>query len=167
LDDLDLRPKGYYLATLHRAGNTDDFERLRSIVDAFCEIENLVFPCHPRTEKILNNFNLRDKLSEKIKVIKPMGYLDMLVLEKKAKKILTDSGGVQKEAYIFKVPCITLRENTEWVETVKDGWNVLVGAYEEKIVKMVNNFETKGERRNVFGEGKASEKIMKIIGGLQ
>ena len=96
-----------------------------------------------------------------------MGYLNMLVLEKKAKKILTDSGGVQKEAYIFKVPGITLRENTEWVETVKDGWNVLVGAYEEKIVKMVNNFEPKGEQRNVFGEGKASEKIMKIIGGLQ
>ena len=92
-----------------------------------------------------------------------MGYLNMLVLEKKAKKILTDSGGVQKEAYIFKVPCITLRENTEWVETVEDGWNVLAGTNKEKIVKMTNNFEHKREQRDVFGSGDASERIVKIL----
>ena len=102
-----------------------------------------------------------------IKVIKPVGYLDMLMLEKNAKKILTDSGGVQKEAYIFKVPCITLRENTEWVETVEDGWNLLVGAESEKIVGMANDFEPKGEQRDVFGKGDASGRIVKIIGGLQ
>jgi UDP-N-acetylglucosamine 2-epimerase (non-hydrolysing) len=106
-------------------------------------------------------------LSKKTKVIKPVGYLDMLMLEKNAKKILTDSGGIQKEAYIFKVPCITLRENTEWIETVKDGWNVLAGANKDKIIKMANDFEPKGEQRNVFGDGDASERIKKIIGGLQ
>lgn len=164
LNELDLRPKGYCLATVHRAENTDDFNKLKSIVDAFCAIENLVFPCHPRTEKYLKDYGLWDRLIEKVRVIKPVGYLDMLVLEKNAKKILTDSGGVQKEAYIFKVPCITLRDTTEWIETVEDGWNVLVGANKEKIVKMSNEFEPKGKQRNVFGEGNASEKIAEIIG---
>ena len=100
LEELDLKPKVYYLATLHRAENTDDFEMLKNIVDAFCEIENLVFPCHPRTERYLKEFGLWDKITKKIEVIKPVGYLDMLMLEKNARKILTDSGGVQKEAYI-------------------------------------------------------------------
>lgn len=164
LDKLGLKPKSYYLATVHRAQNTDEFNRLRNIADSFCEIVDLVFPCHPRTEKCLRKFSLWDELST-VRIIKPVGYLDMLVLEKNANKILTDSGGVQKEAYILKVPCITLRENTEWVETVEDGWNVLVGADREMIIKKTNDFEPKGEQRNVFGDGKASEKIRKIIGG--
>jgi UDP-N-acetylglucosamine 2-epimerase len=138
LDRLCLKQEEYYLATIHRPENTDDFEKLKSIVDAFCVMENMVFPCHPRTEKKLKQFGLWDKLTKKVKVIKPVGYLDMLMLEKNAKKILTDSGGIQKEAYIFKVPCITLRENTEWIETIDEGWNVLVGANKEKIVKMAN-----------------------------
>ena len=167
LEELDLELKGYYLATVHRAENTDDFNRLKSIADAFCEIENLIFPCHPRTEKHLNKFGLWDKLAEKVKVIKPVGYLDMLMLEKNARKILTDSGGVQKEAYIFKVPCITLRRSTEWIETVEDRWNVLVGADKERIVRKVVEFEPTGGQRNVLGDGKASEKIRGIIEGLQ
>jgi len=162
LDKLGLKPMSYYLATVHRAENTDDFNRLRNIVDAFYEIENLVFPCHPRTEKCLKKFGLWDELST-VKIIKPIGYFDMLVLEKNANKILTDSGGVQKEAYILKTPCITLRENTEWVETVEDGWNVLVGTDREKIIKKANDFEPKGEQRNVFGDGKASKRIIEII----
>ena len=165
LDELDLKPKEYYLATVHRAENTDDFSRLKSIVDAFCEIENIVFPCHPRTEKMFKKFNLWDRLQKRVKVIKPVGYFDMLVLEKNARKILTDSGGVQKEAYIFKVPCITLREKTEWVETVEDGWNVLVGAESGKIVGMANDFEPNGEQRDVFGSGNASERIVEVISG--
>jgi UDP-N-acetylglucosamine 2-epimerase (non-hydrolysing) len=163
LDLLSLKPKEYYLATIHRPENTDVFEQLKSIVDAFCVIEKIVFPCHPRTEKLLKQFGLWDKLTEHVKVIKPVGYLDMLMLEKNAQKILTDSGGIQKEAYIFKVPCITLRETTEWVETVEDGWNVLVGANKEKIVKMANDFEPEGEQRAVFGSGDASEKITKVL----
>ena len=107
---------------------------------------------------IFMKFNLWDKLRKRVRVIKPVGYFDMLVLEKNARKILTDSGGVQKEAYIFKVPCITLRDTTEWVETVEGGWNVLVGAESEKIVGMANDFEPKGEQRDVFGDGKVGEK---------
>jgi UDP-N-acetylglucosamine 2-epimerase (non-hydrolysing) len=111
--------------------------------------------------------NVLDRLS-----LKPEAYHlatihrpenDMLMLEKNAKKILTDSGGVQKEAYIFKVPCITLRDSTEWVETVADGWNVLVGANKEKIIKKANDFEPKGEQRDVFGCGDASAKIVEVI----
>jgi UDP-N-acetylglucosamine 2-epimerase len=98
----------------------------------------------------LKQFGLWDMLTKKIKVIKPVGYLDMLMLEKNAKKILTDSGGIQKEAYIFNVPCITLRDNTEWVETVEDGWNVLVGADKDGIVKMANELEPEGRQRDVF-----------------
>ena len=163
LNELDLKPKGYYLATVHRAENTDDFNKLKSIVDAFCAIENLVFPCHPRTEKYLKGYGLWDRLTEHVKVTKPVGYFEMLILEKNAKKILTDSGGVQKEAYILRVPCITLRETTEWVETVEDGWNVLVGADMGRIVKAVNGFEPEGEQRDVFGKGDASERIVEII----
>lgn len=89
------------------------------------------------------------------------------MLEKSTKRILTDSGGIQKKAYILKVPCITLRENTEWFEIVEDGWNVLTDANKEKIVKIANEFEPKGKQRNVFGRGDVSKKIMKIIGALQ
>jgi len=102
-------------------------------------------------------------MPESARLIKPVGYLDMLMLEKNAKKILTDSGGVQKEAYIFKVPCITLRENTEWGETIEERWNVIVGADKKKIVKIANEFEPRNEQRNVFGDGDASEKIVEII----
>lgn len=165
LNESNLKIKRYYLATIHRAENTDDFDRLKSIVDAFCEIEHLVFPCHPRTEKSLKTFGLWDKLTKKVNVIKPVGYLDMLMLERNANKILTDSGGVQKEAYIFKVPCITLRDTTEWVETVEDEWNVLAGSDKEKVIEMANDFEPEGEQRNIFGEWDASEKIIKIIAG--
>jgi len=163
LKKLDLKRKGYYLATVHRAENTDDFNRLKNIVDAFCKIENLVFPCHPRTKRSLKKFGFWDMLQSTVNVIKPVGYLDMLVLEKNAYKILTDSGGVQKEAYILKVPCITLRENTEWVEAVEDGWNVLVGADREMIIKMIEEFNPNEEQRDVFGDGKASKNIVDII----
>ena len=164
LNELNLKIKRYYLATIHRAENTDDFNNLGNIVNAFCETEDLVFPCHPRTEKSLKKFNLWDKLTRKVKVVKPVGYLDMLMLEKNANKILTDSGGVQKEAYILKVPCITLRNTTEWVETVEDEWNVLAGSNKEKVIEMGCNFEPKRGQRNIFGDGNASKRIVRIIG---
>jgi UDP-N-acetylglucosamine 2-epimerase (non-hydrolysing) len=163
IDELGLRSKGYHLATLHRAENTNDHDRMKRIVDGLCEVRDLVFPCHPRTEKYLKQYSLWEKLNDKVLLTKPMGYLDMLVLEKNAKKILTDSGGVQKEAYILKVPCITLRDETEWVETVEDGWNVLVGADKDEIIEMANGFMPEGEQRRVFGDGNASKMIATIL----
>lgn len=164
LDDLGLSPKEYLVATVHRASNTDSLENLSSIVNAFCDSSvHIVFPVHPRTEKYLKKYGLWDKLCRKVKVIPPLGYLEMLKLMAHAMKILTDSGGVQKEAYILGVPCITMRENTEWIETVEGGWNVLVGADYKKIVDSIKNFEGSTSKKNIFGTGNSSEKICKIL----
>lgn len=169
LVELRLKPGEYYLATVHRAENTDNRKNLRSIIEAFIESgELIVFPAHPRTVTALKKYNLYEKLerAENVRLIKPVGYLDMLVLEKNARKILTDSGGVQKEAYFLRVPCITLRNKTEWVETVEDGWNVLVGADKEKILRAIREFEPDGRTYTYkFGDGKASKKIVEILGG--
>jgi UDP-N-acetylglucosamine 2-epimerase len=161
--DLGLKPKSYTLATVHRAANTDDLTRLKSIVGALEEIGDVVFPCHPRTEKYLRQAGLWDELSRRVKVIEPVGYQDMLMLEKHARMILTDSGGVQKEAYLLGVPCITLREETEWVETVEDGWNVLAGANRDRIVELSRVFRPAGQPREVFGRGDASIKTANRI----
>lgn len=163
LSDLCL-PKKYYLATVHRVENTDSSERLSNIVDAFCEIKNLVFPCHPRTEKMLKVFNLWNRLNKAIRIIKPVGYFDMLMLEQSANKIITDSGGVQKEAYLLKIPCIVLRESTEWREMVEDGWSVLVSSNKGLIIETISNFEPKGKQSNIFGDRRASKRIVEVIG---
>lgn len=136
LERLHLQPKGYALATVHRAENTDHPERLRSIFQALETIAAdglpVVVPLHPRTRKRLSALNLP---FNRLQIIEPVSYLEMLLLEKSAKIILTDSGGVQKEAFFFKVPCVTVRDETEWVETVELGWNVLVGCDPERIVE--------------------------------
>lgn len=167
LEVLGLEPNGYYLTTIHRAENTDDPKRLRNIFQALKELKDVVFPCHPRTEKCLKMLGLWERLNDQVKVIKPLGYLDMLVLERNARKILTDSGGVQKEAYLLGVPCITLRDETEWVETVQDGWNVLAGANADRIVSLTKEFNPQGKQREVFGLGNASiktaEKILELL----
>ncbi len=163
LEDLKLKSKGYYLATIHRASNTDDPERLKAIIEALEELGDVVFPCHPRAEKYLRRFGLWEDLNRKVRVIKPVGYLDMISLEKSAKKIITDSGGVQKEAYLLNVPCITLREETEWVETVEDGWNVLACRDKDEIVRLARDFVPSQERRDVFGKGDASAKSAELI----
>ena len=166
LERLSLKSKKYLVATVHRQSNTDKKENLSNIVDALCDIEeDIVVPLHPRAAKYLKQYGFYEWLKEMehVELIKPLGYFDFLKLLCHAKKILTDSGGVQKEAYILKVPCITLRETTEWVETAEDGWNVLVGANKENILKMANGFEPKGKQRNVFGDGSASEKIVDVI----
>ncbi|RXA19722.1 UDP-N-acetylglucosamine 2-epimerase (non-hydrolyzing) [Methanosarcina sp. MSH10X1] len=164
LKELGVSPKKYLLATIHRPANTDSRENLISIVNALFDVnETIVFPIHPRTEKYLRQYGLWETLTQKIIAIPPVGYLDMLKLEANALKILTDSGGVQKEAYMLGVPCITIRENTEWIETVEDGWNVLVGANYEQIVNSVKNFCGCTSKKNVFGTGDASEKICKIL----
>ncbi len=158
----------YYLATLHRAENTDNPKRLKSILRALNEIGKdvpILFPLHPRTKKMMKVYRLFPE-TQGIKLIDPVSYLDMLKLEKNAKTILTDSGGVQKEAYWFGVPCFTLRDETEWVETIHSGWNILVGAGKERIVEEVKGREGRKKpprKREIFGDGKASEKIVQII----
>lgn len=164
LDDLKLVQKDFILATLHRPSNTDNFKNLSSIVKALSDVnENVVFPIHPRTEKYLRQFGLWNILNQNLIVIPPVGYLDMLKLMGNAKKVLTDSGGIQKESYVLGVPCITMRENTEWVETVEAGWNVLVGSNYEKIINSIQNFEVTGPKSEIFGSGNASEKICRIL----
>jgi len=164
LNKLKLTSKDYLLATLHRPANTDNKENLTNIIEAFSEFEKkIVFPIHPRTEKTIKQFNLQKKISDNIIITKPVGYLDFLCLQKNAVKILTDSGGIQKEAYLLKIPCITLRDKTEWVETVEDGWNILVGADKEKIIENVNSFNPSNTQNNHFGKGNASKKIREFL----
>ncbi len=159
-----LGPGEYMLATCHRPSNTDDTGNLAMILEAFSESgEEIIFPVHPRTRKFIAEHKLEDRIEDNVKVIDPVGYLDFIWLEKNAAKILTDSGGIQKEAYILKVPCVTLRENTEWIETVEDGWNMLVGARKDRILGAIRDFGPSGEQRRAYGDGRASEKILRAI----
>ena len=161
LEKLKLKPKTYFLLTLHRVKNVDNIENLKKIMEAIQESnEKIIFPIHPRTQKQLRKLEIRNL---KLEIISPVGYLDMLYLEKNAKKILTDSGGVQKEAYWLKIPCITLRDRTEWGETVKNGWNILVGANKEKIIESIRSFEPQKLQYKYFGNGKAAKRIIRII----
>jgi UDP-GlcNAc3NAcA epimerase len=168
----ELKTPNYYLATLHRPQNTDDPKRLRSILGILDEIGKdapVILPLHPRTKKMMEAYHLRTA-SKRIKLIEPVSYLDMLKLEKNAKAILTDSGGVQKEACWFRVPCFTLRDETEWVETVKKGWNVLVGTRKKRILSEVRKLRVRRDRGLAAEgdeEGRASGKIVKILAGLQ
>lgn len=170
IEDLGLKSKEYLLATVHRPYNTDIPENLQNILSAFLEInEPIIFPVHPRTRQCLADLKTTSVSSvnsvrdSKLRCISPVGYLDMLMLEQNAKAILTDSGGMQKEAYWFKVPCVTLRDETEWVETVQAGWNVVVGADREKIVKAVGCFKTGNPRQDLHGDGRAAERIVEIL----
>jgi UDP-N-acetylglucosamine 2-epimerase (non-hydrolysing) len=166
LSEFGLGKKKYFLATVHRPSSTDSKRDLSNILDAFSGInETVIFPAHPRTVKFMKKHSLEKKVRKNVVITKPVGYIDFLYLEKNAKKIITDSGGVQKEAYIFRIPCITLRNNTEWVETVKDGWNILVGSDKEKIKNACVNFKPEKKQGDYFGKGDASQKIRKILGG--
>ncbi|HOT07033.1 MAG: hypothetical protein A4E45_01897 [Methanosaeta sp. PtaB.Bin039] len=170
LEDLGLSEKGYILATVHRAENTDHPARLESICQALAEVARhieVVFPCHPRTVGRLKAAGLWEELTSRVMVVDPVGYLEMLVLEAAARKVLTDSGGVQKEAYMLGVPCITLRETTEWVETVQDGWNVLVGAERSGIIRAAIDFLPSGPRKEVFGRPGAASRLVELLSASQ
>ena len=158
----DLPDKGYLLVTVHRAANTDDPARLRAIVTALNALDELViFPVHPRTRAVLATAGLA--LRPHVRAIDPVGPLDMLRLEQGARLILTDSGGVQKEAYWLAVPCLTLRDETEWVETVAQGWNVLVGTDPARIAAAVATFAPPGSPPPLYGTGHAAEAIARIL----
>lgn len=171
LPDLKLKPKGYLLATVHRPYNTDNPENLCNILSAFQELdEPVIFPVHPRTRKKiaeLGMFSLPPGTGN-LRLVDPVGYLDMLMLEQQARLIMTDSGGMQKEAYFFGVPCVTLRPETEWVETVQAGWNVIVHADHKKIVDVVTQRAWPGVAPcPIFGDGRASKRIVQICEGFQ
>ena len=154
-----LEPGEYYLATVHRAENTDDPTRLKNIIDALAGADMpVVFPAHPRTRKLLE-----EREGGSIRIESPVGYSCFISLLANSRALLTDSGGAQKEAYILGVPCITLRDETEWVETVDAGWNILTGASREEITDAMKWFHPKGERKPLFGDGKASERIADIL----
>jgi UDP-GlcNAc3NAcA epimerase len=160
-------PRGdYALVTVHRPRNADDPTRLQDILMALDEISvagPVVLPAHPRTRKAMDALGYRP--GPGLRVIGPVGYLDMLALEKHARLILTDSGGVQKEAYLFGVPCLTLREETEWVETVEVGWNLLVGADRAAIVRAARGFHPQQPPPPLFGDGQASVRIVALLTG--
>ncbi len=167
LQNLDVRPKSYILTTIHRAENTDDTHRLAPMVEALNEIARddcpVLLPLHPRTLGYLEKYDLR--FCNHVKVIPPVSYLEMAALEDNARLIVTDSGGVQKEAYFHAVPCITLRDETEWVETIESGWNILAGADKEKIIAAVG---AQRQRRNItpaaiYGDGHAAQAIVRIL----
>lgn len=167
LDSFRVTEKNYILATIHRPYNTDQLLTLTAIVEAFEQMEEpVLFPVHPRTKYRLQEYGLYDRLcqSRHIQVIPPISYLEMLLLENKAKAIITDSGGVQKEAYFAKVPCFTLRPETEWTETVKAGCNQLVNIEKDNLAAIIQTSISKGDfSKQLFGDGKASERIVKEI----
>jgi UDP-N-acetylglucosamine 2-epimerase (non-hydrolysing) len=172
--DLDLTEEVYVVLTLHRPENVDNAERLTSIVSAIVNLTEVktVFPIHPRTKKRLRNTKLEKMLkrAHNLMLTEPLGYFDMLSLIENSAVVLTDSGGMQKEAFLLHVPCLTLRYNTEWVETVKLGANKLVGAESERILVETRtalenrDIKTKLESLpNPYGDGKASHKIVKDL----
>jgi UDP-N-acetylglucosamine 2-epimerase (non-hydrolysing) len=167
LERLDLESKYYVLATIHRASNTDNRDNLKEIFDALLEVpQRVVIPLHPRTRKALLKFSLQEYLSREsnLVIVDPVGYLDFLKLERHARTILTDSGGVQKEAYFLKVPCVTLRNYSPWPETVEDGWNILVQPRVGEILEAASRaISPKTRNTGVFGDGNAASKILKVL----
>ena len=176
LKDLSLTSNDYAVVTVHRAENTDDTERLGIILNALNEVAEgglkLVFPIHPRTKKTISTQFTDWKPSENLQLIEPVGYLDMLQLVANAKMALTDSGGLQKETFFLNCPCITIRDETEWVETVDGGGNIVTGVDKNKIIDAVNYWIKKTEKEDVdfsiqaqkaFGTGNSADKIIQAI----
>jgi len=168
LERLGLRPGAFYLATVHRAENTDEPDALRSILRALGALDKpVVLPIHPRTEK--RAAELEITVGANVRVLPPQGYLAMLALERGAACILTDSGGMQKEAYYLEVPCVTLRNETEWVETVATGWNTLTGTGPERILAAVARRSDGGASHpELYGDGMTARRIAEILSaGIQ
>ena len=168
---LDLTPlyekkelKKWYLTTIHRAENTEDDKNLREILKALNELdETVIFPVHPRIRKMVDELRNENEYSN-IYFIEPVDYLTMLYLTKNSKKVITDSGGLQKECYILDVPCITVRDQTEWVETLKNGYNVLSKPVYKELLDKINNAKiTDNNKINYYGDGNASKLIVEKI----
>jgi UDP-GlcNAc3NAcA epimerase len=165
---LGLQPQGYALTTVHRAENTDHPERLAAIVDALISTTRqlpVVWPLHPRTRAVLQKAGKLDALAAKVQLIDPVGYLDMVQLEKFAALIATDSGGVQKEAFFYQVPCVTLRDETEWVELVEASWNRLVPPVSSAAIcsAILDSLGSKGKQVQPYGDGQAAKHIVEAL----
>lgn len=157
---LKLNGKEYNLLTLHRNYNVDDTKKLEHILDEIGQLdEKIIFPVHPRTQKMLSD---NYSVSSNINMIDPQGYLDFIALEHSSKRIITDSGGIQKEAYILKKPCITLRTETEWVETVEEKWNLLISPSDKMIASQIHSFKPPENQNEIFGKD-VTQKMVKII----
>jgi UDP-N-acetylglucosamine 2-epimerase (non-hydrolysing)/UDP-GlcNAc3NAcA epimerase len=163
VDELGLEPGGYLVVTAHRAGNVDDQERLGQLVELLAALPApVIFPVHPRTRARLEAAGLTDRLGDGVRLLAPLGYLDFLKLARHARAVLTDSGGVQKEAYLLGVPCVTLRDTTEWVETVESGWNVLVGLDSGAALEALDRSPPE-ERPELYGGGHAAERVCDVL----
>jgi UDP-N-acetylglucosamine 2-epimerase len=176
LKQLQLKPGDYDLVTIHRAQNTDERDRLQALMEMLLKISgmrSIVFPIHPRTRKYLERMDLMPAGSERLQLIDPVSYFDMLILEKNAATIWTDSGGIQKEAYFLKVPCLTLRDVTEWPETVESGWNFLVGSDPEQIREKIKaalkqsqaltTMRKEPEKFQTYGQGDAAVRMISCL----
>lgn len=167
LERWGVQPGKYALLTLHRASNVDDPERLRQILLALSQLgEPVLFPVHPRTQERIREFSLGKVVEvQPFKCVPPLGYREMLVAEANARVILTDSGGVQKEAYLLSVPCVTLREETEWVETVDSGWNRLADVESSEIITAVKQRKWPDAHPRLFGDGRAAQRVVQSLAG--
>ena len=169
LSDLDIQATEYCLATVHRQENTDNPDRLSNIFSALQKIASrqlpVIVPLHPRTKRCLQTHNIKADSSTGVCVVQPVNYLDMIALESSAKAMLTDSGGMQKEAYFAGVPCVTLRDETEWVETVEAGANLIAGAEFDSILSAFNKVQNANIciKDGLYGDGHAAEKIVDAL----
>ena len=153
--------QSFYLLTLHRPYNVDSPDNLKLIFEQLFSMDvKIVFPVHPRTRKIISENNI--KVPKNIFELEPLGYLDFLKLEYLSAKIITDSGGIQKEAYLLQKPCITLRPETEWIETIEDGWNTLINVNENNLVHKIKSFHPSSEQSDIFGKNVAEKMVDQI-----
>jgi len=158
-DEIVAADKGFILSTIHRAENTDDQTRLMQIFNGLASSTRpVILPLHPRTHKKIEDFKI--KIPNSVHIVPPAGYLEMIWLELNAAVIATDSGGVQKEAYFHEKPCITLRDETEWVELVDRGYNCIVGSDSDKIAQKINSFEVENFKTGLYGEGNSADLIL-------
>lgn len=163
VDVIDI-PGEFVLATVHRAGNTNDPDRLAGIVEGLTNCPYpVVLPAHPRTVSALKHFGLWDRATETLDIVDPIGYLSFIKLVEKARCVATDSGGVQKEAFYLNTPCVTLRDTTEWTETIDAGWNVLVGASAERISAAIRSAGNLPSKPDLYGNGTAASSIVETL----